>query len=183
VRREGRSTLRIPEATLYEHRDFLRSRVMELHPSTMLARREDLTGRIGLVDEDIPGSYAEDYEWVLRATRHGPVAAVRRPLVRVHWHRSSWFAGRWRTIADALVYLLRKYPEFETEPRGIGRILGQIAFAEAAAGNRRTARRWVARAVRADWRQPRAYLAALVASGLLPPDRVVSVANRFGRGI
>jgi glycosyltransferase involved in cell wall biosynthesis len=42
------------------HRDLLRSRMAMLHSSTLLLRRSALLGRLGLVDEEIPGSQNED---------------------------------------------------------------------------------------------------------------------------
>ncbi|MBM7804164.1 glycosyltransferase involved in cell wall biosynthesis, partial [Geodermatophilus bullaregiensis] len=55
------------------HESFLRSRVMEVHSSTLLIRRSALLDQVGLIDEAIPGGYAEDHEWLLRASRHAPV--------------------------------------------------------------------------------------------------------------
>ena len=49
--------------------------------------------RIGLIDEDLPGGYGEDYEWALRATRLGPAVCVPQPLVRIHWHEQSFFGN------------------------------------------------------------------------------------------
>ena len=111
----------------------------------MLARRRQLLDDIGLVDEEIPGSYAEDYEWLLRASRLGPVLAVAEPLAVIHWHQSSFFADRWRTIISALTYLVDKHQDLQGEPSGLARIYGQIAFAHAALGERRPARRWARR--------------------------------------
>jgi len=104
---------RLPSGAPLTMRDFLRDRVMEIHPSTFLADRAALFGPIGLIDEEIPGSYGEDHEWLLRAARVAPVLAVPRPLVLVHWHASSFFAERWQMIVSALSYLLEKYPEFD----------------------------------------------------------------------
>jgi glycosyltransferase involved in cell wall biosynthesis len=161
----------------------LRSRHMELHPSTFLARRRELIEDDGLLDETIPGSYGEDYEWLLRRARRGPVLAVPQPLARVHWHRSSWFTGRWDVIADALSYLLERYPEFSNERRGIARVRGQVAFAHAAGRHPRAARRWAWSALRAYPLERRAFAAFAVSTGLVPAQRIVDLANRFGRGI
>jgi hypothetical protein len=161
----------------------LRSRHMELHPSTFLARRRDLIEDDGLVDEAIPGSYGEDYEWLLRRARRGPVLTVPQPLARVHWHRSSWFTGRWDVIADALSYLLERYPEFSNERRGIARVRGQVAFAHAAGRRPRAARRWAWGALRANPLERRAFAALAVSAGLVSAQRIVDLANRFGRGI
>lgn len=175
---------RIPRSDSISLGDLLRSRVQEIHPSSVLVRRDSLLdGKIGLVDEEIPGSYGEDYDWLLRAAKFGSIAAVRTPLVRVHWHRSSFFADRWATIIAAIQYLLRKHPEFHKEPRGLARLYGRLAFANAAVGNRAEARSWARRTIRVDPREQRAYLAILVSTGLVSADRLMRLANRIGRGI
>jgi glycosyltransferase involved in cell wall biosynthesis len=163
--------------------ELLRSRVFELHPSTVLVWRKALLDEIGLVDEDIPGSYAEDYDWVLRAARHAPILLVDTPLARITWQTGSLFAGRWATISEALRYLLAKHPEFATSRRGTARILGQIAFAEAAQGHRREARKLALRALRKDPRERRAHLSLLMSTGLLSTATVLRVAHARGRGI
>ena len=67
---EGESVERIREEPRVTFRDLLRSRVFEAHPSTFLMRRAELVEKMGLIDEDVPGGYGEDYEWLLRATRY-----------------------------------------------------------------------------------------------------------------
>lgn len=62
----------------------IRDRMMTVHSSTYLARREPLI-EIGMVDEDIPGSQGEDWDLALRAARRHPVVNVDDPLVRVLW--------------------------------------------------------------------------------------------------
>jgi glycosyltransferase involved in cell wall biosynthesis len=180
---QGHTVERIAATDIVTFDMLLRSRHMELHPSTFLARRRDLIEDDGLVDEAIPGSYGEDYEWLLRRARRGPVLTVPQPLARVHWHRSSWFTGRWDVIADALSYLLERYPEFSNERRGIARVRGQVAFAHAAARRPRAARRWAWAALRANPLERRAFAALTVTTGLVPARRIVDLANRLGRGI
>jgi glycosyltransferase involved in cell wall biosynthesis len=183
IRYDGRDTdrslplERVPLAAL------LRDRLTELHPSTFLIRRAALLDGIGLVDEEIPGSYAEDYEFLLRAARRAPLANVPAPHTLVRWHRRSYFAQRWEMISDALQWLLDRYPEFATEPRGAARVTGQIAFARAATGDRRGAVRWAWRTLAHNPREPRAYLALAVASRVVRPDRVLRALHRRGRGI
>ncbi len=183
VHYEGRVRKRVPPGDRLFLADLLRDRHAEVHPSTVVARREAFLGRVGAVDEALPGSYAEDYEWLLRAARVAPILAVPEALVRVHWHRASYFEGRWSTIADALSYLIDLYPEFQTQPEGLARVSGQIAFAYAAAGRRRDSGRWARAALRLNRRERRAYLALLVGAGLLRADPVVRVAHLAGRGI
>jgi hypothetical protein len=72
------------------------------------------------VDERIPGSYGEDYDWLLRAAKRMPIVAVEQPLADVYWPEQSFFAGRWEAIAEALSYLLSKHPELEADQRGDG---------------------------------------------------------------
>jgi glycosyltransferase involved in cell wall biosynthesis len=174
---------RLPKQGRVTFEDLLRDRLTDMHPSTFLARRRDVVDRIGLVDEDIPGSYAEDYDWLLRAARVAPIRTVASPMARIHWHKSSYFEGRWDTIISALEYLIGKHPEFARESRGLARIYGQIAFAHAAAGRPGAAREWTRRSLRLDWRQPRPYVALLISTGLLRPGFVLGTLHRFGRGV
>jgi glycosyltransferase involved in cell wall biosynthesis len=162
-------------------RDLLRSRMMELHPSTFVLRRDALD-RMGLVAEDIPGSYAEDYEFLLRAARQGRILSVPVLGAEILWHRRSYFTTRWATIAEALAWLLDRYPEFASVPRGHARILGQIAFAEAAQGQRTAACRTLTRTLRITPREPRAWLALAVVLGL-SPDLLLGMLQRRGRSI
>jgi glycosyltransferase involved in cell wall biosynthesis len=163
--------------------DLLRSRLTELHPSTFLIRRAALVEGFGLVDEQIPGSYAEDYEFLLRAARRAPLLNLDQVLVCVRWHKQSYFASRWGTISTALTWLLDRYPEFETVPHGLARVAGQIAFATAAAGDRRGAVRWAGRTLRRNPREARGYLALAVASGVLSADQVMRQLHKRGRGL
>lgn len=179
----GRDVVREAPRRPVVRRDFLRDRVMEINPCTALLRRELMLGDIGLVDEQIPGSYAEDYEWLLRATAHGPVLSVPEPYVRVNWHPSSFFADRWTTILEALHYLVDRYPEFQQERRGLARLKGQMAFAESALGHRRRALSLGAQALRLHPWELRVPVAVLVASGLVSAETVLKWAHARGRGI
>ena len=182
VEYHGRQIARVASSETVTLRDLLRSRRMDLAPSTILVRR-DAFEQIGLVDEQIPGSYAEDYEWLLRAARVSPIAVVCEPLARVHWHDSSYFVGQWEMIVSALSYLLDRYPEFRGDRIGLSRIFGQIAFASASCGRRSEALEWAGKALRLSPTQPRAYLALAVAGGLAKADSVLRVIRTFGRGI
>ncbi|HST64579.1 MAG TPA: glycosyltransferase family A protein [Mycobacteriales bacterium] len=162
--------------------DLLRDRLTELHPSTFLFQRS-LLEEIGLVDEELPGSYAEDYELLLRAAKVAPIRSLPDVYVEVLWHRKSYFTGRWATVSEALQRLLDSYPDFYQEPVGAARLTGQIAFAEAALGHRREAVRWAARTVRLRPSEPRSVLALAVASRAVTGERVVRTLNSRGRGI
>jgi UDP-N-acetylglucosamine transferase subunit ALG13 len=162
--------------------DLLGSRLTELHPSTFLIRRRAMLDGCGTVSEEIPGSYAEDYELLLRLARRAPIRNIPEPGVRVLWHRRSHFSGRWRTISTALRWLLERYPEFALVPRGHARVAGQIAFAEAASGRRRAALRWIGTTVRSRPAEARAYLALAVVCGL-PAGWVTRALHLRGRGV
>jgi glycosyltransferase involved in cell wall biosynthesis len=163
--------------------DLLDDRLMEVNFCTAMVRRDAFLGPIGPADEHIPGGYAEDYEWVLRAARSQPIAVVTEPLVIVEWHAESFFASKWQVIADALDYLVEAYPEFRSAPRGLARIRGQRSFALAALGKRRDAWHEIRATLGQSWREPRAYLAGAVATGIVGPDPVVRQLNKRGRGI
>jgi glycosyltransferase involved in cell wall biosynthesis len=182
IRTAGGSHDRLAPAVV-RHEDFLKSRITEVHPSTFLLSRGALLDRIGLVDEDLPAGYGEDYDLLLRASQVAPVVAVQEALTIVNWNRTSFFADRWQGIADGLSYVLRKFPAFAQSPRGTARIEGQIAFAHAALGHRGAAMRWAASAMRHDLRQARAYLAFLIAMRALPAAGVVNFLNNRGRGM
>lgn len=163
--------------------DLVIDRHLEVTSSTYLMRREQLIGEIGLIDENLPGSYAEDYELLLRATRRGPIVCVMEPCSRVYLHDSSFFASGWQTINDGLIYLLDRVPELRQSAAGLARIEGQLAFANAALGNRRKALSYAVRSLRKSRRARQSYAALAVATGLVSADRVLSTARRFGRGI
>lgn len=162
---------------------YLRRRVPEVHPSTFFMRRADLVGRIGLIDEELPASYGEDYDLLLRASRLGPTVGVQESLVNVYWNRPSFFAGRWDAIAEGLTYILAKTPEFEDDRRGLARVEGQIAFAHAALSRRRLAIGWAARALRHHPLQPRAWAALLLLTRLVDAAYLVEVVQKRGRGL
>lgn len=179
---QDRSVTRIPDPADLSVETLVRNRVMEAHPSTVMVRREALLGPIGLVDEQIPGSFGEDYDWIIRAARVGGFAVVPEALVKVRWGQSL-FSRNWATIIEALDYLVDKHPEFRADPKAHARILGQQAFARAALGESRAALRTVARTVRANPAEKRSYLAAGVALRLVSAGRVMDMAHRRGRGI
>lgn len=180
---EGATTDRALAQTEVTFTDLLDDRLMEVNFCTAMVRRDAFADRIGPADEHIPGGYAEDYEWVLRASRLKPIAVVPKPLVIVEWHAQSFFASRWQVIADALDYLVAAYPEFRSSPRGLARIKGQRSFALAALGRRRDAWQEIRATFEQNWREPRVYLAGAVATGLVGADPVVKALNKRGRGI
>ncbi len=177
----GRAVPRVPRPGELGLDHLVRHRVMAAHPSTVLVRRADLLGPIGLVDEAIPGSYGEDFDWIIRAARHGPISVVERPLVRVTWGQSM-FSRDWQTIVDAIDYGLGKTPELSADPVALGRLYGRRAFALAALGSDQ-APAAVARTLRVAPLEKRAYLAMAVTLRLVSAERLLDLAHRRGRGI
>jgi glycosyltransferase involved in cell wall biosynthesis len=182
IRYRDTDTARMPDPARLGFADFLRDRMTEVHPSSLLVHRETLVTEIGPVDEDIPGSYGEDYDLMLRTARLTPIAVAGQPLVRVWWHGASYFFERWRTIDEALDHLVAKYPEFGDHPAGLARIRGQQAVAQAAMGRRARALVTVCRVIRLRPTEKRWPLALAVVCGL-PAETALSWAHRFGKGI
>lgn len=180
---EGQRLPRIPENDRVTFADLIASRMFEsTHPSTYLMHR-DLFDLVGLVDEDVPGGYGEDYDFILRASRCTELGAVPEALVEVLWHESSFYAERWQMRIEGLNYLLDRHPEFLTNAKGLARIQGQISFALGALGERGDALRTALETLRLDPTQRRAYLAILMALGVVSPDFVVAKIQRRGRSI
>lgn len=178
----GERVPRVGEEPQLRLEHFLLSRRLEAHMSCTVVRKEAFFGPIGRVQEDIPGGCAEDYDWILRAARHGPVAVVREPLVDIRW-AGSHFRTKWPDWEGAHRFVLARFPEFDEVPTGKARIEGQLAFAIAAQGRRGEALRHVGTTLKWNWKEPRAYLALAVASGLVGSDRIVTELNKRGRGI
>jgi glycosyltransferase involved in cell wall biosynthesis len=179
----GQDTARVAPKPVLSFQDFLEDRHLEANSSTYLMRLDTLRNRVGLLDEDLPGSYAEDYELMLRAARLGPVVCLREVYARVFLHDSSFFASAWQTMNDSLLYLLGRVPEIQGSAVGRARIQGQLAFANAALGNRKVAARYALHSLASSRRARQSYAALLVASGLVSADRMLSLSRRFGRGI
>ncbi|MFG3442198.1 glycosyltransferase family 2 protein [Nonomuraea sp. NPDC047897] len=162
--------------------DLLDGRQPAMHPSGFLARRAALVGdAVGLFSETIPSGYGEDYEMLLRASKHAPIVHVPGEHLHVAMHGQSHFAGRWDTIAEALQWLLQRYPEIRTSRKGYSRLAGQVAFTRVAVGRRAEALRWAARAFVTDPREIRSYGVAVIA--LLRLDPVWVVRRMEARGL
>jgi hypothetical protein len=178
----GIDKVRVLDRDRVTYDELLADRVMEVHSSTVLIRRSTWTAA-GPVDEDIPGGYSEDYEWLLRVAGHTPIGICREPLVVVNWHGGSFYFGRWATIVEAQRYLIGKHPDLARSRSGLARIRGQIAFA-LAAGNRRTeAIRELAAVLRLNPREKRVLVTVPVILGLISGERVLRMAQKRGRGV
>ena len=179
---DGEDFARIPQQKRLTFDEFLDDRMTEVHPSSFVMDRSWFVDELGMVDEELPGSYAEDYDVLLRATRSAQIVSVGQPLVRINWHPSTYFRDRWKMIDEALGFLVDKHPEFQNAPTGLARIRGQQAFAAAAAGERRRAFGLIKETVSLRPTEKRSLLALVVALGV-PADFLLRLAHRFGRGI
>ena len=112
-----------------------------------------------------------------RKDRHDP-----EPLLRMRWIVRSHFRDQWPDWEAALTQVLERNPEFSGEPKGRARIEGQIAVAIAAQGRRKDAWRQIRTTLGWSWKEPRAYIALLVAAGV-PAEKVSAFLNKRGRGI
>jgi glycosyltransferase involved in cell wall biosynthesis len=164
------------------HDELLADRVMEVHSSTVLVRRQTWDA-VGGVDEDIPGGYSEDYDWLLRVAALTPIGICPQSLVIVDWHGGSFYFGRWATIVDAQRYLIGKHPELSRSRAGLARIRGQIAFALASGRRRGEAIRELAAVIRLNPREKRILVTVPVLLGLLTGERVLRLAQKRGRGV
>lgn len=167
---------------LVTHERLLENRVKELHSSTLMMRRTAFDAA-GLYDEELPFGHGEDYDWLLRASRVGRVGAVQEILADIRKDVPSWFRDRWLNTATALEYLLDKHPDFADRRRGHARMLGQIAYARAAAGERTRGARIAGRALCRYPAAPHAWLALAVAGPGIEPRRMLSMSRRLGRGL
>ncbi len=163
--------------------DLVRNRLAGLHSSSFVFRRDALVDEIGLIDEDLPGAYGEDYDVLLMTAGIAPIRLVNEPLVSVRWQGQSYYFGRWAEYARALAYLLAKHEDIADDPDALARIRSQIAFALAASRQGRASRSLIRDVLRHQPRNLRAWLALAISFRLLSADAVGRLANRFGKGI
>lgn len=179
---EEGTSIRLADRTHVTHLELVRSRMSMLHSSSFLIRRDALVDGIGLVDETLPRSMAEDWDLLLRASNRRPILNVDRPLVRVRWGETSYFAQAWEIRNESQLWLLEHHPAMRSDPQGAAHSYGKLAFGSAALGRRREAVRWAGRAMRANWREPRTYIALGVVCGV-PWKWAVAKLNERGHGI
>lgn len=180
---DGQRSPRLAGCDEVTYSDLLRSRMVMVHSSTYLMWRAALTGGIGLVDEEIPGSQNEDWDLALRAARRHPIAHVDEPLVRVRWGRTSYFASEWETKASSLQWMLDHHPDIARSRPGAARVYAQLAFAHACLGQRAEVWHWTRRAARSNWHERRIPFALAVASGVVSADRILRQLHARGHGI
>ncbi|AXT85950.1 glycosyl transferase family 2 [Aeromicrobium sp. A1-2] len=181
---DGRRTHERPvPLTTVTHADLVRDRIAGLHSSSFVFRRTTLVDQVGMIDEDLPGSYGEDYDVLLTAAQHTAIRLVNEPLVSVRWSGQSFFYGKWEQYAAGLTYLLDKHTALQQDAGALARISSQIGFALAAAGKRNQSRPWLRQALSAQRLNVRAWLGLLISYRLASAGAIARAANMFGRGI
>lgn len=183
VRFEGRLTPRLADQDEVTHGDLIRSRMVMVHSSTYLIRRDALLDGIGLVDESISGGQNEDWDLALRAARRHPIVHVDQPLVEVAWGAGSHYARQWETKATSLLWMLDRHRDIATSRTGAARVYAQLAFAYACQGRRTESYRWAGRALARNWHERRTPFAVAVASGAVSGERVLRILHARGHGI
>lgn len=179
----GERSVRLAGRDLVDHTALVRSRMAMLHSSSFVIDRLALLDGIGLVDETLPRSMAEDWDLLLRASARRPVVHVDEPLVEITWGASSYFSDQWSDRNEAHAWMLGHYPEIAADRTGSALMYSKLAFGHAALGRRREALRWARRSIRARWQEPRAWIALAVTARLVSWQRVVTALNRRGHGI
>lgn len=180
---DGKLTPRLARCERITFRDLLRSRMSMLHSSSFVARRLALVNGIGLVDETLPRSMAEDWELLLRASKRHDIVNVDRALVVVRWGATSYFADQWALRNAAQMWLMDHYPEMLADRGAAGLCYGKLAFGEAVQGNRRSALHWAKLAFGANWRELRTYFACAVALKMVSPKYILRQLSQHGHGI
>jgi GT2 family glycosyltransferase len=154
--------------------------VKELHSSTLVMRREAFT-KAGYYDEEIPYGYAEDYDWILRLAKVGELGVIQEPLADIRRNGTSRYQGAAEKVSAGLEYLLAKHPDFTTSRRGHARLLGQIAFARSALGERRLALRLTIKSLVSWPASPYPYIALLHIVTGVEPQQMMRAARLFRR--
>jgi glycosyltransferase involved in cell wall biosynthesis len=178
VNERGTFVRRCPETIT--HSMLLRSRITGLHSCTFVLRTDALRSDLGLVDEELPGSFGEDYDLALRAAAIAPIRCVAQPVAQINWMGQSFFISTWQRNAEATEYLLDKH-DFSGDRAGEARMRAYISYCLAASGQRREARVQARRALRLYPLEKRTPVALMLSWGITTPERLSRVAARVGR--
>lgn len=168
---------------LLTHAHLLRDRMGGSLPSGSFVYRRDALVELGMLDEQLPGSYGEDWDLLLRTAQIAPVPVIADPLVSVRWSEESFFFGQWERYAVAMTYLRDKHPGFAADPAAAAALEAKIAFAWASIDRRAEARAAARRALRHRPTQVKALLALVISTGLVRAATITKVARRLGRGV
>jgi glycosyltransferase involved in cell wall biosynthesis len=125
------------------HAELLLGRNPDVNSSNLLIRRHAYE-LAGLYDETM---FIEDYDWLLRVTAHSDICLVPEPLIHQFRDTALWRPERWRLWAEARHQLVDRHPELIASDKGASAYYSKLAFAHAAAGQRRQGARWLARSL------------------------------------
>lgn len=176
---------RIPNVSTIDTKSITRDRLTGAHPSSYLFKSSFLTKTVGMVSEEIPYGYGEDYDLLIRAAARGKISILPEAAVNVLWHPGgSYFSRRWEAMEAGISFLIDKHPQLTESNQTASWLHGQRAFALASLKDRkREGLRAARKSIRLNPRQPRGYLAFAVAIGLLRSQWVVDRLNERGKGI
>ena len=166
------------------HADLLRSRMVMVHSSTYLARR-DGAGRTASGWWTRPSRAARTRTGTWPCGRPGGTRSCTWTSRWSGWpgSASSHYAQQWQTRADSLLWMLEHHPELADSRPGAARVYAQLSFAYACLRRRGDACRWAWRAVRSNWHERRVPFALAVASGVVSGETVLRHLNARGHGI
>jgi hypothetical protein len=108
---------------------------------------------------------------------------VQRPLADIRKNATSWYRGMAANAGPALEFMLAKHPDIATSRRGQARLLGQIAFARSALGERGPAVRYALRALTRWPASPYPYIALAHSVTGIHPQQMLRAARLFRRGM
>lgn len=174
---------RLLPGEVVEHDQLIHNRLAGLHSSSFVFRTDALLHRIGLIDEELPASYGEDYDVLLRTATLAPIRVVNKPLLTARWSGQSYFFGKWLTYSDGLSYLLGKHPAFAAHRKSHSRINSQIAFSLAAGREHARARTLALKSLKDNPANLKALLALGIGCHLLSAQWVIRTVQAMGKGI
>lgn len=178
---KGRAVPRLTPRRWITHKALLRNRMATMASSSFLMKKEFLLS-IGGVGEGAPRGQLEDWDLLLRASRHGPVLNVNVPLVRVMWDRDSYFTTHYESKIAGLRWILDEHPDIWDDRVALARVLGKIAYWQASSSEP-DAMESIKRTMLANPTQWRAFAALLVEARVITSEQFLGAAARFGRGM
>ncbi len=178
----GAPHLRLLGRNVVVHEELLRNRTAPVHSSALLFRRETLI-EIGMFDESAPHGHNEDWDILLRGTRHGHVGIVDEPLVAAPWGRTSYFTYDYSGKIESFDWILEQHPDLYDDAIARARVLGQKAYWMACDGDYSRARASAMESIRVRPTQPRGYLALVATTPLMSATWLLSIIHKLGRGI
>ena len=136
---------------------------------TLVVRRDRFHDLGGFDPDTTP---IEDWDFVIRLAQTGPIAFVDEPLVQQRFSANSITRDRARALASIERVLAKNAAAFARHPAALARQCQVVAGGHRRAGDLAAARRWMARARRADPGRVKLWAMSLGLAGLgLLPGR------------